>query len=363
MTSTTASVLNDSTNGVHMADYQNTTCAGVVANLKLINGLGMTLAVIGLLGNTLSVIVLSHKKMRNPTSTFLQSLAIFDNIIVLAYIIDVMFVYNNAVYLVIYVFKLCIQKIAITGTVAMTIVIATERYIGTAKPFRGRIMCDGHVPLFIILLVVFFSVFFNIPYYFSFRFRTYWEPAFGAYWIRPNLTSFWRSAFMKVYLFHIRLIFLFALPWLAMLVLNILIVRQIWKRRTGKLKQWIHNNGRDKRMTLAVFAMTTMFFLAYPFPALVDIWVTSGSFKGWCHRNIGTFKLIKEFMIIVYSATNFIFYCLFGRHFRDTLFLCLCPRCFAEKLAPRFNLGLRSSRGYVNTNLRRSSATEKQFSV
>ncbi|XP_041375097.1 G-protein coupled receptor daf-37-like [Gigantopelta aegis] len=363
MTST-ESLGNDSFGTFNFADFNNSSCDTMIKNFKLINcGLGTTLAVIGLLGNTLSVIVLSHKKMRNPTSTFLQCLAVFDNIILLAFTFDIISMYDIMLYQVILVFKRCIQRIAITGTVAMTIVIATERYIGTAKPFRGRNMCDGRVPLCIILIVVFFAIFFNIPYYLSFRLHTVWDPILNGYRIVPYFTEFWSSPFMKVYLFHIRLIFLFALPWLAMLVLNILIVRQIWKRRSGKLKQWINTNGRDKRMTLAVFAMTTMFFLAYPFPALVDIWITSTSSKKYCNKKVGTFKLIKQLMIILYSATNFIFYCLFGKHFRDTLFLCLCPRCFAEKLAPRFNLGLRNSRGYVNTNLRRSSASDKQFSV
>ncbi|XP_046354606.2 FMRFamide receptor-like [Haliotis cracherodii] len=336
----------------------NGTCEDVFADYLVIRGgVGTTLAVFGIIGNTLSIIVLSHRNMRSPTSYFLMCLAGFDNIILMTLILEVVTLYADLyIKLAFMPFLVSLQKIGQTGTVSMTLTIATERYVGITRPFSGMTFGDSNVPIYVIVGVVCVSLIYNIPYYISFKFETYYEPAIGGTWIQPSFTKLWNSPFLKIYKFHVQLICMYILPWIAMLVLNLLIIRAIWsRRRSSSLSRWYRSNKMDKRMTLAVLAVTTLFFIAYPFMAILDdVIIPKELLVSQCHRSRSVFFFSRDLLIMLNSATNFLFYCMLGKKFRQVCLVRFCPQ-----RARRISQGLSSRLNMLSTRFSTSMTAHK----
>ncbi|GFO24998.1 FMRFamide receptor [Plakobranchus ocellatus] len=148
-------------------------------NLIMLGILGCSLAVLGLLGNCLSMMVLQRPKMRSSTSYFLLSLAVYDNLILLgmlAYFCIPSLVpytpgfgdYHSVMSLTIvagYPLSLAAQMGSIYTCVGFTV----ERYIAVCRPLHVANTCTKSRTIRVILLIFFWSILYNIPRFFHYE--------------------------------------------------------------------------------------------------------------------------------------------------------------------------------------------------
>lgn len=141
--------------------------------------LGSTLAILGFLGNTLSMVVLHRRQMRSSTSYYLLSLAIYDNGILLgmmlyfclpALIPYVTFLNDYRTFMSFslpygYPFSLSAQMGSIYTCVGFTV----ERFIAVCRPLHAANTCTRSRTIRAIIVIFIWSVVYNIPRFFQYK--------------------------------------------------------------------------------------------------------------------------------------------------------------------------------------------------
>ena len=127
---------------------------GIVANI---------IALYGIAGNVMSIIVLRHRMMRNSTSYYLISLAIYDTGVLLSMslFLAIPTIYNEKGHLADYFFAYkymhpyCypLALIAQTGTIYTTVGFTSERYIAVCHPLKAANRCTKSRTKRVIILI------------------------------------------------------------------------------------------------------------------------------------------------------------------------------------------------------------------
>ncbi|XP_041375169.1 FMRFamide receptor-like [Gigantopelta aegis] len=301
---------------------------------------GTSVALFGLIGNTIAIFVLSGKRMRSSTTLFLIVLAIFDNVLLLFVIllqtlpiicqhddilIDYMFVREMAYMLLYPVVHICH-----TGTIYTTIAVTGERCIAIVKPLGARSICTRSRAGKIVIGIMVWSIFYNIPRCLENELEVVWDPMVNQSVYITAQSTFGNSWFYNyVYLVCINCIFHFLLPFLALSLMNYFILKTLWQRKRGILNQQrAVSLENDYRLTAVVLAMTTVFFICQLFGATQLVILQANGIQssriGKCTKPCEIFKAIAETVVIVNSAINFILFCVFGNKFRQMFLRCIC---------------------------------------
>lgn len=104
----------------------------------------------GFTGNILSLIVLSHRKMRSSTNTYLQALAVSDTIKVtndFFYFLTILFLninppFGNKMYGYLYPYAHYFFNMSVCCTAWITVSVAAERYILVCYATRAKSICN-----------------------------------------------------------------------------------------------------------------------------------------------------------------------------------------------------------------------------
>ncbi|KAL8582702.1 hypothetical protein ACOMHN_058079 [Nucella lapillus] len=274
--------------------------------------------VFGLIGNTLAIFVLCHRRMWCSTAYLLVILALYDDVILILHIYKVFD--NSKLTPGVKVFQTIVHApikwTATTGTIYMTLMVTIERFVAVTSPLRSRIIFSLRAARWISVFVFFGSVIYNLPHWFAYDL----PPKMNGSFYRPLSKFGASSAFSLVYKQYCQLALMYCLPWITMVVLNILLIRTIRKKRafreaSGRMAGGTKDLG--SRLTAPVIAVTFVFFFAYPFLAIEDTLCIQLK----CEVKLITiFTLISEIAKVFNSTSNFLFYCFFGRRFRRTFF-------------------------------------------
>lgn len=178
VTATTADLLSTAQpqEGEASNDDQDT-----IRHLKFIvwGVMGCTLAIIGFLGNILSMVVLQQRQMRSSTSYYLLSLAIYDNGVLLGmlffFILPALMTNTDSMdaYMTLYIKTLPVgYPLSLTaqmGSIYTCVGFTIERFIAVCKPLHVANTCTKSRALRAILLIFIWSVAYNIPRFFHYH--------------------------------------------------------------------------------------------------------------------------------------------------------------------------------------------------
>ena len=307
-----------------------------------LNGVLTNIVVImGLIGNLLTIVILSQRAMRSSTNHYLTALAFWDSVVLICTflligLIGVEFeAYANNVhpYIVAYIYPVAL--IAQTATIWLTVSFTVERYIAVCHPLKAASMCTISRAKFVILGVSVGSTLYNIPRWFDFRPKHHFYPEFNRTILRFERTEFSQNPmYLTGYFSCLYVPFMFIIPFLVLFILNaflILAVRQSQRNRE------IHMNVRQSRennitimlvTVVIVFMFCQMPALVYNLAFSIDIKMVNTS-KGY-----HILSEIRNFMVNLNSAVNFILYCALGQKFRRIFLHTFCRRCLNENYLP-----------------------------
>ncbi len=343
--------------GEHMANvtersmYANTTMVNVVvterpndtisdaiwaARVGIFGIGGTTIAIFGLVGNIISIIVLSQYRQKSSSPLLLILLALFDLFFLgselvletLATIAKAELISKSYIDWLRpgYVRFFTLPFIAQTGTTFMVVLITTERYIAVAKPFLASRICKKSVAAKASAVVLVWCIVYNIPRYMAYTFYDQWRDETNTTRVNFTRTSFGESFFYnEVYLVWINLSLRFLLPCTILVVLNTLLLRALMKSKKLEINKTQPKSRKDgQRLTAMVLAVTTMFFFCELFPAISLIWTRGVNRYYECSLACNNFVSLSDTMVIVNSACNFMLYCAVGKRFRDIFLKLFC---------------------------------------
>ncbi|KAH8345759.1 hypothetical protein KR067_003399 [Drosophila pandora] len=311
---------------VYNPDLENTKIEFWVCGV-LINIVGL----LGILGNIISMIILSRPQMRSSINYLLTGLARCDTVLILTSILlfgipsiypytGHFFGYYNYVYPFISPAVFPIGMIAQTASIYMTFTVTLERYVAVCHPLRARALCTyGRAKIYFIVCVC-FALAYNMPRFWEVLTVTYPVPETDVilHCVRPSRLR--RSeTYINIYIHWCYLIVNYIIPFLTLAILNCLIYRQV-KRANRERQRLSRSEKREIGLATMLLCVVVVFFMLNFLPLVLNI---SEAFYSTIDHKL---TKISNLLITINSSVNFLIYIIFGEKFKRIFLLIFFKR-------------------------------------
>lgn len=194
--------------------------------------------VIGILGNILSMVILSRPQMRSSINYLLIGLARCDTVLIITSMLlfgfrsiypytGYLFFYNYYIYpqIVPYVFPLATA--AQTASIYLTLMVSLERYVAVCHPLRARALCTYGRSKFYVIFCIVFAVLYNFVKLWETKVVAYESKILGLIFCVGSTKLRNDSQYITIYIHWCYLIVNYFIPFIGLLIFNILIYRQV----------------------------------------------------------------------------------------------------------------------------------------
>ena len=300
---------------------------------SFMNGyLAIVIITLGLLGNSLTIIVLTRRTMHSSTNCYLLALAIWDAFVLIGTLFlitlpEVSPSFKSTVqpYIVVYIYPFALT--AHMATIWLTVSFTVERYIAVCHPLKAARMCTIARARIVIIVVSVVAFLYNLTRWFEYTIHK--EVSSNITITIPRKTNFSESqVYREAYFFWLYLFIMFFIPLTSLAILNsflILAVKQSQKQR----KDMNVRQSRENNVTIMLVSVVIVFMICQV-PALVynTAWAIDDRFVEATYE-WKVLSTVRNFMVTLNSCVNFILYCAFGQKFRRTFVRTFCL-CFAD---------------------------------
>lgn len=204
------------------------------------NGLGINIiGLFGVLGNIISMIILSRPQMRSSINYLLIGLARIDTVLIITSMLlfglpgihpytGCMFNYYYIVYPHILPVVYPIAMVAQTASVYLTMTVSLERFVAVCHPLRARSLCTyGRARIYVIVIII-FSVVYNLPKLWEANVQKEWVDSLNVTVYCPHQSEFRDDpTYRTVYIHWMYLICMYLLPFGMLAILNACIYCQV----------------------------------------------------------------------------------------------------------------------------------------
>lgn len=297
--------------------------------------------ILGIIGNIVSMIILSRPQMRSSINYLLIGLARYDTVLIITSILlyGLPTIYPYSGYLSYYYFIIYpkispvtfpIAMIVQTASVYMTFIVTLERYIAVCHPLKARAMCTyGRAKLYFIGCLI-FSTLYNIPRFWEVINRAHEIHQYPGlkekiftnedviYCIEPSEIRI-DQTYINIYIHWCYLIVIYFIPFLNLAILNCLIYRQI-KRANRERQRLSRSEQREISLATMLICVVIVFFL---FNFLAFYLNILEAFYRQIRTNL---TKISNLLVTINSSANFIIYVIFGEKFKRICLQLFCKR-------------------------------------
>lgn len=283
---------------------------------------------IGLIGNAMSIIVMTQKQMRSSTNVYLIALACSDSVKLVS---D--FLYFAVILLMeldkeageallrgLYPYAHYIFNSSLSISAWLTVSVAVERYIYVCKPMMVKSYCTIQRARIITVTVYVLMSVLAIPN--ALRYQAYEIYNNGTDEIISdlNVSKLWKNVvFAQVYTWFQNLI-RSVIPLLILIGLNACIMYGLRRCRLSRTK-----NMKRYRITIMLVFVVLVFMVCITPDAVMSTFFKSGYIEeDYLTRGI---REITDFLLLINSAVNFILYCIFNTIFWKNFLHIFCGVC------------------------------------
>lgn len=316
-------------------NYTGDPCPDMGSEIKLFefwsNGILLNLVgVLGILGNILSMIILSRPQMRSSINYLLIGLARCDTMLIITSMLlfGVPAIYPYTGYLRYYYLRLLpeISRVvyplamsAQTASVYLTLTVTLERYVAVCHPLRARALCTyGRARIYVVVIIL-FSICYNIPRFFEVDLSKYEDSEFGFVYCITASDLRAEPDYINIYIHWLYLVFIYFIPFLSITFFNSMIYRQV--RKANRERQRLsRTEKREIGLATMLFCVVIVFICCNILALLINI---IEAFSGEIYD-----RLVKtsNLLVTINSSVNFIIYVIFGEKFKRIFLLLFCKR-------------------------------------
>ncbi|XP_060075605.1 thyrotropin-releasing hormone receptor-like [Ylistrum balloti] len=318
-----------------------------ITRLVVQNILVPLVVALGLTGNILSIIVLTHRSMRTSTNCYLATLAIFDMLYLLMSFSLSFKHYGDLGDARVYKYWFPVARVLtdICGNVSvcLTVTFTVERYIAVCLPMRGHVICTPERARIIALLVVLFAIVSTSPEFFE------WEVSEK---IVNNVTIVEvidtelgkSNTYQLGYYWYIAVMFTFV-PLFCIWTFNSILIYTVWKatmlrrRMTHVVSNRTHGErqqGDQQKITLMLISVGIVFIVCQIPSAFLIIFHTylnnAEIVLSKAERN--SMKIagnVTNLLLLLNAAINFMLYSVMSTKFRRVFLRVVCRPCYGKK--------------------------------
>ncbi|XP_003247524.1 FMRFamide receptor isoform X2 [Acyrthosiphon pisum] len=301
---------------------------------------------VGVVGNMLSVVVLTREPMKSSTSTYLTALAVSD-LFYLLFVFTISFENypwiveaDYYIYWKWYPYGLWLTDAASNTSVLLTVSFTVERYIAVCHPLRGRVLCTESRAKRVILMVALFCILCTATTPHEWHIAI--NAATGKF--QKSSTELGRNDIYKKAYNWFCIITFICVPLLVLAVLNWFLINAVNQSRRNRTRLTCQGNvvwnrqRQENKMTMTLIAVVIMFCVCQTPTAVMML--TASVYEPpektpayYVNRGLHT---IFNFLMVVNAASNFMLYCAMSRKYRRTLMITFMPFLGGPARAQRY---------------------------
>ena len=295
------------------------------------------ICLLGLIGNTISLVVLRNDRSNNVALLLLQALSVADNILlsisfvilsVLFGLLPMILTPQVALNISFYGLKYLepFAYMSHTATIWMTVLLAINRYIAVCMPLNAGDILTMRKARIQVYCVFIFSILFNAPRFCQWNLTFSIDKETNTKMVIPEVSSIGHGTiFAKIYTNAMYSILVVLLPLFFLIVLNGKLVREINLMRERRSSLTHVSPNREENVTTIMVVIIVNVIMGHLPDRILQIVKThsSTSFRD-CSSVQYYLVALANLLIILNSSTNFLVYYLLRRSFRKILVAKLC---------------------------------------
>lgn len=327
--------------------------------------------VIGIVGNSITIMIMTRRRMRSSTNNYLAALAIFDMLyLIFTFILSLKQYPNITDPKYYYYWQFCpfahmITDCCSNSSVWLTVTFTIERFIVVSHPIKGKVICTESRSRKVILLVFTFCFMFVIPVPFEWNLVEKFDPITNTTRVGNELSSLGQNELYKTIYYWLTTSLFTFIPLLLLTVFNSFLIRSVHISRKERFQMTQGKGGmttssranggesselvssatvpksgvdlssskQENKITIMLIAVVILFFICQ-FPTAIMLIIYTMYTPGPNTRNYYVFiglNNIFNFLMALNSAGNFLLYCLFSQRYRRTFVNLFCP-CYKNQL-------------------------------
>lgn len=296
--------------------------------------LGVTISMIGLLGNAVSVYIwyrILKKKIDSGSSTsiYLIALGIIDFLLLLFFLLtnslpsafpEIIHSYAYAAFYSYIGFPFL--YFFIVASIWLLVGVTFSRFIIVKAPLKARVWCTPSKTLLGISIIGGSSFIINIPHFFNY----YPGSVNGTYQICE--TDYAKTGGSESYEFWVHCMVLVLVPWFGLFILNSSIIWSMRERAVNTTKMFADGGDKKQERVKQQHQITKMLlFVTFAFIILLGwqcvsqcIWMIGSEASDTNWDIIDRSFAVAKLGIVINSSINWLLYCLTGSAFRKEIF-------------------------------------------
>lgn len=311
-------------------------------------------ALFGILGNILSMVILSRPQMKSSISAVLFGLAACDTLLivtsVLLFSLPTVYPYTGYLFSYYYIwypkltlFLFPMAMAAQTASTYLTITVSFERFLVVYFPLQSRRWLNYERARIYVILILLFSFAYNIPRFLEPMVLEDQHPTYGTIYCIAGTALRNHVVYINFYVHWMYLIFICFIPFATLSFFNIMIYRQIRKANKERLRI---SRSEKREISLAMMLICVVIvFLVCNILALV-----LNMLEAFYSITLDNVNQISNLLVTINSSVNFIIYVIFGEKFKRIFFGMVCKKRMARK-----EEALREDSTYSGDNSQRNS--------
>ncbi|XP_013771836.1 sex peptide receptor-like [Limulus polyphemus] len=316
--------------------------------------------IIGLIGNTVTIVIMTRRRMRSSTNSYLAALAIFDMLYLICVFVLSLAHYPGIqdphyfIYWHIRPFAIMLTDACSNTSVWLTVTFTIERYIAVCHPIRGKVFCTETRAKKVIVFVSLICFFLTLPTPFEWTVVEITDDKTNETKMTMNFSDFGNNNIYKTVYYTMTAILFIFIPLFLLSIFNSFLIRSVHLSKIQRNTMTRQRETRDSlqqenRITVMLIAVVLLFFICQLPTAAILVYTSLHTV--YPHTNKEALLLglgnIFNFLVCINAAGNFILYCLLSQKYRRTFLLAFCP-CIKSKLVGLQSVYQRTT--YSNAN-------------
>lgn len=295
------------------------------------------ITLIGVIGNSVTIVIMTRRRMRSSTNYYLAALAIVDMLYLLGGFAlslkhyDFIQEQGLLVYLHCFPFIILLTDTCSNTSVWLTATFTVERYIAVCHPIKGKVLCTESRARKAVIAVFVFCFVLTLPTPFEYAVIEEKDPITNVTTPRMSASEFGKNELYKKIYYWLTVVLFTLVPFCLLAVFNAFLVRSVHvsRKQRSKMTQRTDSSrdNQENKITVMLIAVVILFFICQ-LPTAVTLLYTSiqvpeeGTEK---YKLVLALGNIFNFLMSINAAGNFILYCLLSQKYRRTFLQIFCP--------------------------------------
>ncbi|GAB6023930.1 hypothetical protein CHUAL_008661 [Chamberlinius hualienensis] len=296
---------------------------------------------VGVLGNSITIVILTRRRMRSSTNHYLTALAISDLfylIFAFTLSLDHYKIFQTHAYYTYWCYAVMLTDACTNTSVWLTVTFTIERYVAVCHPIKGKVLCTRSRAKKVIACVVIFCFAVVTPTAFE------WTVVETVVTDKYNNTvsSFQKGSsllgenttYRTIYYWFTTITFILV-PLSLLAIFNSFLIRSVHqsksrrRRMTMRGPKKLDNAHQENRITIMLIAVVIMFLLCQLPTASVLIYTSLKPefLPGEMNLLLGLGNIFNC-LVAINAACNFILYCAFSDRYRRIFLRTFVPCLF-----------------------------------